>query len=149
MTKNNRSAVLALAAALSLMVPQALAGDFDATAARTKLAELIAYVRDGPAECGETAVSVDVRAEAATLYAVSKTLKPTDDEITAKQAELSVLRSAIGVAKWCDQYRIALRARDTSLHDFAARHAPAPPALLHERDCSTIPPKDRTLDCQP
>ena len=54
MTKNNRSAVLALAAALSLMVPQALAGDFDATAARTKLAELIAYVRDGPAECGET-----------------------------------------------------------------------------------------------
>jgi hypothetical protein len=95
----------AIVIASMLIASAAIASDPDA-ASRAKLAEMMAFVRDGPDQCGETAVPQGQPFEVLALYMAAGKKAPLEDEIVAKQSELAAMKSKIGVAKWCAFYRV-------------------------------------------
>src|SRR5271169_816794 len=94
-----------------LVASVAMADDLDA-AGRAKLAEMMAFVRDGPEQCGEAAVPQEQPFEVLALYMAAGKKAPLEDEIVAKQAELAAMRAKMGLAKWCALYRIEMGAAD-------------------------------------
>ena len=82
-------------------------------AGRAKLAEMMAFVRDGPDQCGEAAVPTEWTFEVLALYVSADKKAPLEDEIVAKQNELAAMKSKMGVAKWCALYRLEMKEADT------------------------------------
>ncbi len=93
-----------------LVASTAMANDLDA-AGRARLAEMMAFVRDGPDQCGET-VPQEWPLEVLALYMAADKKAPLEDEVTAKQSELAALKSKIGIARWCALYRIEMKEAD-------------------------------------
>jgi hypothetical protein len=94
-----------------LVASAAMASDPDA-AGRAKLAEMMAFVRDGPDQCGEAAVPQEQPFEVLALYMAAGKKAPLEDEIVAKQNELAAMKSKMGVAKWCALYRVEMEEAD-------------------------------------
>jgi hypothetical protein len=93
-----------------LVASAATANDLDA-AGRAKLAEMMAFVRDGPDQCGET-VPQEWPFEVLALYMAAGKKAPLEDEIVAKQNELAAMKSKMGVPKWCALYRLEMEEAD-------------------------------------
>lgn len=74
---------------------------------------MMAFVRDGPDQCGEEAVPQEQPFEVLALYMAAGKKAPLEDEIVAKQSELAAMKSKMGVAKWCALYRVAMGEADT------------------------------------
>jgi hypothetical protein len=103
-----RSAIIG---ASILVASAAMASDPDA-AGRAKLAEMIAFVRDGPDQCGEASVPTAWTFEVLALYVSADKKAPLEDEIVAKQNDLAAMKSKIGLAKWCALYRLEMKEAD-------------------------------------
>jgi hypothetical protein len=135
----------------SMVASVAMASDPDA-AGRAKLAEMMAFVRDGPDQCGEAAVPTGWGFEVLALYMGAGKKAPPEEEIAAKQDELAAMKSKMGVAKWCALYRLEMEEADM-LVKLLPRLRPTteePQASPRAgRDCSGIPKEKRTLDCAP
>jgi hypothetical protein len=93
-----------------LFASAAIADDLDSKG-RAKLAEMMAFVRDGPDQCGET-VPVGWTFEVLALYMAAGKKAPLEEEIAAKQEELAAMRSRMGDRKWCDLYGIEMQEAD-------------------------------------
>ena len=94
-----------------LAASAAMASDPDA-AGRTKLAEMMAFVRDGPDQCGDDAVPQEQPFEVLALYMAAGKKAPLEDEIVAKQKELAAMEFKMGVKKWCALYRVEMEEAD-------------------------------------
>ena len=134
-----------------LAASAASASDPDA-AGRAKLAEMMAFVRDGPDQCGEAAVPQDQPFDVIALYMAAGKKAPLEDEIVAKQNELAAMKSKMGVAKWCALYRVEMEEAGMMVK-LLPRLRPVtdePQASPRVgKDCSSIPMEKRTLDCAP
>jgi hypothetical protein len=85
--------------------------DMDAPA-RAHLAEQMAFVGDGPDQCGESAVPTKWTLNVLSLYMGVAKNAPLENEIAAKQDYLAALKAKIGVEKWCDLYRVEMSEAD-------------------------------------
>src|SRR5271166_6115354 len=94
-----------LAIVVAVCATAAMANDLDA-AGRAKLAEMMAFVRDGPDQCGAAPVEQVVQVFA--LYIGAGKKAPLEDEIAAKQDELAAMKPKMGVAKWCALFRLEM-----------------------------------------
>jgi hypothetical protein len=103
---------------------------------RAKLAEMIAFARDGPTLCGGIAPAQASAVVA--FYAAAGNSAPSEEEIAAKQGELAALKFKIGDSDWCRRYYFEMKDAETILNQVGST-----------KDCSHIEPKDRTLDCPP
>jgi hypothetical protein len=101
----------AIVGASMLVASAAMASDPDA-AGRAKLAEMMAFVRDGPDQCGEASVPTEWTFEVLALYVSADKKAPLEDEIVAKQNDLAAMKSKMGVAKWCALYRLEMKEAD-------------------------------------
>ena len=83
---------------------------------RAHLAEQMAFVRDGPDQCGESTVPTKWTLDVLSLYmGVAKNAR-RENEIAAKQDYLAALKAKIGVEEWCDLYRVEMSEADVMVN---------------------------------
>ena len=106
----------AIVIASMLVASAAMANDLSAAKrarldamGRAHLAEMMAFVRDGPDQCGEAAVPQMWPFAVLALYSATGEKAPLEDEIAAKQNELAAVKTKMGVAKWCALYYIEMK----------------------------------------
>jgi hypothetical protein len=79
---------------------------------RAKLAEMMAFVRDGAGACGNVKVPAEWPSEVLGLYVDAGVNAPVEREIEVAQNQLDALKAKIGIAKWCLLYQADMLAAD-------------------------------------